>query len=201
MANQVRLTQQRDGPDLPRMSCVKLAIPLLLCTAFQCAGAAPPEALFQSPPLKKEEGRKDLYGDPLPAGALARMGTMRFWAGRDICSIAFAPDGKTVASNSGGPFGMLAVWEADTGRLLRAWQPPERQLPDGFGWVSDIAFSPDGRSLAASEQEVTVVWEWGTGALSMCLRASEAASISHASRPTAGPLRPARMTARSSSGT
>ncbi len=62
---------------------------------------------------------KDLYGDPLPAGALARLGTIRF---RQVGSpIAFTRD-MTVVAIEGRPTmdgGSFAWWDAASGKLLR----------------------------------------------------------------------------------
>ncbi len=60
--------------------------------------------------------RADLQGDPLPAEAVARMGSGRLRHGRDVSGLAFSPDGKSLVS--GGPR-RLRVWEAATGRLRR----------------------------------------------------------------------------------
>src|SRR5262249_38788910 len=44
-----------------------------------------------SEPAKLKEDR---FGDPLPDGAIARLGTLRFRHGDAIASIASSPDGK-----------------------------------------------------------------------------------------------------------
>ena len=46
---------------------------------------------------KGEKARTDRSGDPLPGGALTRLGTLRWRAGRGLEALAFASDGKTVA--------------------------------------------------------------------------------------------------------
>ena len=44
--------------------------------------------------------RRDLYGDPLPDGAVARLGTLRWRAAKGVEALAFAPDGNTIACAS-----------------------------------------------------------------------------------------------------
>jgi RNA polymerase sigma factor (sigma-70 family) len=95
-----------------------------------------------APPAQvKHEPRRDRYGDPLPPGAIARLGTLRFRVRDEIKSLAFAPDGKTVAIAS---YGVLFLFDAATGKRLQ-----HLSLPDGvWGRENPIAFSPDGKRLA-----------------------------------------------------
>ena len=117
-ANAIRLAEAllRSMAVLPWKAGATLL--MVVCLAVGGAGLAhQPEAAKQAPleeppsevpgtPAKqaKEEGkvRVDRYGDPLPAGALARLGTIRFRQGFLVRQVAFSPDGKTIACSGAG---------------------------------------------------------------------------------------------------
>jgi WD40 repeat protein len=87
---------------------------------------------------------KDRQGDPLPRGALARLGTVRLrhlGVGGDY-QVMFSADGRTLLSC--GEAGQ-ALWETDTGRKL-AWQPVRRPAAT----PASARLLPDGKTLVTA---------------------------------------------------
>jgi WD40 repeat protein len=126
---------------------VRAVTVLLLAAGLTAAGLAvaaarrePAAAQRSAPPPKGP--RADRQGDPLPAEALARLGTVRFRHGSNVRSLAFTPDGKQIVS-----FGEdgIRLWDAGTGREAASAAP----APDG--WIDDAFLTRDGRSVLSLE--------------------------------------------------
>ena len=112
-------------------------------------GQAPPKRLAQ-----KQAGL-DLYGDPLPAGTAARLGSVQCrHAG--LSTFRALPDGKTVLSI--GSDRILRYWDIVTGALVRT---TPLQGDDGPGRMNTI--TPDGKHALALDKNKIVVWEVETG--------------------------------------
>src|SRR5262245_30125532 len=72
--------------------------------------------------------RVDLHGDPLPQGAVARLGTVRFRHPGAVHAVAFSTDGKLLAASSDDQ-NMVVIWDRATGRKLRVIPVGSHGLP------------------------------------------------------------------------
>jgi WD40 repeat protein len=73
-----------------------------------------------------------------------------------VSGLAFSPDGKLLASVSGGNEGTsVLLWDLTTGKL-------KLSLEGHVGPPTRVAFSPDGRTLASGSSNIRL-WEVGSG--------------------------------------
>jgi WD40 repeat protein len=111
--------------------------------AKQTAARPPDRPAAAEPPAPAADGRPrtDRHGDPLPAGAVARLGTVRFRSGGyGLEGLGFLADGKTLVTVPREGH-VLQLWEADTGRL-------RREISTGDLSVRGFGLSPDGKYAA-----------------------------------------------------
>jgi WD40 repeat protein len=146
---------------------IKVAAALLLTLGLLGAGAGlltargtpqpgqPAPRSGDSPRGGEKADDEARFESPLPAGALARLGTSRFQHATDIRGLAFSPDGKVIASGSGR--GTIRLWDAETGRELKV-------LPAHGSGIAGLAFSPDGKTLASASYDRTArLWDVAGG--------------------------------------
>jgi len=122
-----------------------------------------PEASSQQLPVnadsKPEPSQKriaseplyDHYGDPLPPGAIQRLGTVRLRHPSMVTSVRFTPDGKDLVS--AGWDSTIRFWDPSTGKELRRLEGHRHDQRHG---VTGITFSPDGQLLASAGNDGTI---------------------------------------------
>ena len=132
---------------------------LLLLTAGLLAGYRPPtEKSAVRPEGPKADAQKPVAEAPPPAGAAARLGSLRWKHAAQVGVVAFAPVGDALASAADD--GTVILWDRSTGT-------PKHRLGwarHNFGELAAcLAFSPDGKTLATGHQDFMGIrpgWEW-----------------------------------------
>lgn len=131
------------------------AVPLCFCCSLALVFFAHAGEWPQKP---AQQSRLDLYGDPLPPGAIARLGTVRWRHGSSVLCLGFSPDGKTIATGS-------------YDRTIRLWQLPTGKEILRLAVLEGphcLAVSPNGRTMAAfcgrgSNPKALYAWDVATG--------------------------------------
>jgi WD40 repeat protein len=119
-------------------------------TARPARGLVPTHAAILAPAPPGEQP-----DEPLPAGARARLGTIRFHAGDDVGRVFYTPAGKSLVTSDATH--VIRVWDAASGRVVREIGDPRMDL-------REIALSPDGKTLATSEYPSQLrLWDVATG--------------------------------------
>jgi RNA polymerase sigma factor (sigma-70 family) len=106
---------------------------------------------------EEKRARTDSYGDPLPPGALARLGTIRLRHQDGVRAAVFSGDGRMLIA--GEYSGLIVCWDAATGKELR------RIGEEGKDLINSLAVSPDGKTLAAACGSSIRLWDLATGEL------------------------------------
>ncbi len=97
--------------------------------------------------------RLDAFGDLIPAGAVARFGTIRWRHDAVIRSVLYSPDGKTLYTDS--EDNTVRAWDALTG--------VEKTRFPGLAGCSKVQLSADGQLLAGLRGRETVLINRKTG--------------------------------------
>jgi RNA polymerase sigma factor (sigma-70 family) len=131
------------------LSKMKVAAAVFMLLALSGVGlgmltmrpATIPEEEPDAPLAKTEKKAVDLYGDPLPEGAVRRFGTLERRAVG--AKLAMTSDGQSIIGVRAGKY--VYVWDVETGKLQE-----QHALPSP---ASDFHLSPDGRWLVTGEVE------------------------------------------------
>ena len=110
--------------------------------------------------MPTQEPPTDLFGDPLPDGAVVRLGTERMRHGGQVNAIAFSPDGKHVLSGAWDR--SIVLWDVKTARRVRTFEGHKGPTPiQGAVW--SVAFSPDGKRIISGSTDLTMIlWDVAT---------------------------------------
>ena len=94
---------------------------------------------------------------------------------KSVLSVAFSPDGKTLASGS--EDGTIRLWDVDTAHHIATLKGHRNN-------VKSVAFSPDGQTLASGSWDETIrLWDVNTGELLETLEGHESGVESVAFSP------------------
>jgi WD40 repeat protein len=154
-----------------------VAVACVICAGL---GAAENDPNAEAAP---REHRTDLYGDPLPDGALARLGTIRWRHASPVSFVAFTPNGKAVVTACQDD--VIRLWDLETGKQIRRFerQQADKSAPGRYALEAEllarqqrlmlpgngvggpmVALAPDGKTLAASTPYGTIqLWDVATG--------------------------------------
>ena len=105
-----------------------------------------PRPLRPTAPTPTGPVKLDAHGDPLPPGAVARLGTVRLRHGAEPGALGFSPDGKYLGSVSLTDDG-IRLWDPATGKELTRLETP----------VVLAAFAKDG-SMVITDESRCKVW-------------------------------------------
>src|SRR5262245_19678088 len=105
---------------------------VVACAVIAGLGQLSAAAVGDRPAGKQGEAsappRTDRYGDRLPAGALARLGTLRWRHGAAVNYVAFTPDGKSVLTAS--QDNIIRLWDLKTGKEVRRFETRQAGKPN-----------------------------------------------------------------------
>jgi WD40 repeat protein len=125
-----------------------------LCTGILVLFAVPHARTFFPSQLKREFPT-DHYGDSLPRGAVARLGTLRMRHAGTIAAAALSPDQSLIAAIGQGE-DHVTLWQIETGAPFRVFHDVGRE-------VGDLRFSKDGKLLAVGSMADIMVFEIASG--------------------------------------
>jgi WD40 repeat protein len=134
-------------PDMAQHS-IKAATTLLVCFLASAQGLTPSDAQQLPPSKAATPTRMDRHGDPLPPGAVRRLGTVRYRFSYFQSIRQNLPDHKTALVSTETKVHWVNMVD---GRWLESWT-----LPQVF---TVCGFSPDGRRAFLSNYKDLQIWD------------------------------------------
>src|SRR5438046_2624324 len=113
---------RRNSTDRPLHAGKLAALTLTAAAVGLLVAAEPTKAADKGP---QSRAAADAHGDPLPDGALARLGTTRLRHGADVVFVAFGPEGKTLIT--AGQDSTIRLWDLNSRKEIRRFvrtKPP-----------------------------------------------------------------------------
>ena len=99
------------------------------------------------------EPRDESYTEPLPDGAIARLGVIRFRASGQLNWMGLSADGRTLATIN--VAGTLRIWDTQTGRLVVQRLEYARQVPSKRKLQFDLS-NDQKNIIIESEKSITI---------------------------------------------
>jgi WD40 repeat protein len=138
---------------------------LLCCILLLSCGRGAAAPVKETP---AGDGKHDLYGDPLPKGAIMRLGTVRLRHHSPLTCVAISPDGRWAASTGRGysdPWtsdNPIRIWNLNTGKEIS-------RLVGHTSKSLEVVFSPGSKMIASlgvhSPDNSVRLWDVATGKL------------------------------------
>ncbi len=126
-----------------------------------------PEAEAKPDDSIEKQPRLDNYGDPLPKGTIARIGTTRYWPHNvSFTKVIYTRDGKQIVYNSGDA---VCFFDPASGKELHRVEVQGHEF-------KDFAISPDGKYLAtlgSDNPRTSEIYLWDMASLKKLHRISE----------------------------
>jgi len=120
---------------------------VLVLVALAVAGSQPARAeapATEGEPKPAASAHTDSHGDPLPPGAIARLGTLRWRVGlTNFTSVSMSRDGSIAALQREDY--SVSLWDATTGKAV-AWFKPHSSM-------TAVLFAPDGKTLLIAKRQ------------------------------------------------
>jgi RNA polymerase sigma factor (sigma-70 family) len=151
----------RAGPAMKGMVGAALLLGLTVLAAAggllsQAGPATQPPAAEARPgkePSDAPRGKVDVLGDPLPAGAVARLGTVRLQQAFTP-AIVYSPDGKLLASTD---WDIVRLWDMTNGKETRHFRHEKYQ------WPGLPTFTAHGKTLITVGHDTVYAWDLASG--------------------------------------